>query len=75
MKGSTFKERFDRWKNGESYWDIIDKPLNGYKSGKDSITTPWDYKQKLNYKYGENLANDYDYAGYAMKYPEESQEA
>jgi len=31
MKGSTFKERFDRWKNGESYWDIIDKPLDSYK--------------------------------------------
>ena len=37
MKDSTFKERFDRWKNGESYWDIVDKPLQGYKTGKDSI--------------------------------------
>ena len=37
MKDSTFKERFDRWKNGESYWDIVDKPLAGYKTGKDSV--------------------------------------
>ena len=37
MKDSTFKERFDRWKNGESYWDIVNKPLQGYKTGKDSI--------------------------------------
>lgn len=38
MKDSTFKERFDRWKNGESYWDVIDKPLVGYKTGKDSVS-------------------------------------
>ena len=35
MKNSTFTERFNRWKNGESYWDIIDKPLAKYGNGKD----------------------------------------
>ena len=35
MKDSTFTERFNRWKNGESYWDIIDKPLAKYGNGKD----------------------------------------
>ena len=24
----SFRERFNRWKNGESYWDIVGKPLN-----------------------------------------------
>lgn len=24
----SFQERFERWKNGESYWDIIGKPFN-----------------------------------------------
>ena len=39
MKDSTFTERFNRWKNGESYWDIIDKPLAKYGNGKDSISS------------------------------------
>lgn len=38
MEYSTFKERFNRWKNGESYWDIIGNSLTGYKGGKDSIS-------------------------------------
>ena len=24
----SFRERFNRWKNGESYWDIVGNPLN-----------------------------------------------
>lgn len=39
MKDSTFTERFNRWKNGESYWDIVNKPLPSYKTGKDSISS------------------------------------
>ena len=35
MKDSTFTERFNRWKNGESYWDIVNKPLAEYGNGKD----------------------------------------
>jgi len=29
MKKNTkqFQERFERWKNGESYWDIVGRPL------------------------------------------------
>lgn len=26
---NSFKSRFERWKNGESYWDIVGKPLPG----------------------------------------------
>lgn len=26
---NDFKSRFERWKNGESYWDIVGKPLPG----------------------------------------------
>ena len=33
--------------------------------------TPWNYKKQLEYKFGEKYNNDYDYTGYAMKYPEQ----
>ena len=35
--------------------------------------TPWNYKKQLEYKFGEKYNNDYDYTGYAMKYPEPAQ--
>lgn len=31
---TNFKERFERWKNGESYWDIVGKPLGEPKRTK-----------------------------------------
>lgn len=33
----SFQERFNRWKNGESYWDIVGKPLREYKSEEQII--------------------------------------
>ena len=35
MKNSTFTERFNRWKNGESYWNIVGKPIPKYGDGKN----------------------------------------
>ena len=38
MKYNTtaFKERYNRWKNGENYWDIVGSPLPSYKKGTPS---------------------------------------
>ena len=35
MTDSTFTERFNRWKNGESYWNIVGKPIPKYGDGKN----------------------------------------
>lgn len=33
----SFQERFNRWKNGENYWDIVGKPLREQKSEEQTI--------------------------------------
>ena len=30
---NSFQERYNRWKNGENYWDIVDSPLPQYRDG------------------------------------------
>ena len=30
---NSFQERYNRWKNGENYWDIVDSPLPQYRAG------------------------------------------
>lgn len=32
---NSFSERFNRWRNGENYWNIVGSPLPTYESGKD----------------------------------------
>jgi hypothetical protein len=34
-----FQERYDRWKNGENYWEIVGSPLPQYQRGKDIDST------------------------------------
>lgn len=43
-KTNNFQERFERWKNGESYWDIVGRPLE-YKP-QDRLTD--EEEQELN---------------------------
>ena len=33
---TSFKERYNMWKNGENYWDIVGSPLPTFKGGKDA---------------------------------------
>ena len=78
MKGSTFKERFDRWKNGESYWDIIDKPFINYKTGKDlqfkTEGLPWQQKQSTGFYNNTRTKQLHDYFNTAQKYMSKSQQ-
>lgn len=40
---TSFQERYNRWKNGENYWNIIDSPLPQYKGGKQQYDTVTDF--------------------------------
>ena len=40
---TSFQERYNRWKNGENYWNIIDSPLPQYKGGKQQYDTIADF--------------------------------
>lgn len=63
---ADFKERFERWKNGESYWDIIGKPLGEHRRTKqfsDEEKAELDrYIDNLpEYSNGKSNAGYYDY--------------
>lgn len=36
----TFQDKFNRWKNGERYWDIIGKPLQSQKDKAEAPLSP-----------------------------------
>ncbi len=84
----SFKERFNRWKNGENYWDIVGKPfptyietygLNYYKGGKDNRSR---FQQHVNSRQKDvdfiidtlrsNGMNDYQIAGVVGNIAQES---
>ena len=41
-----FQERYDRWKNGENYWEIVGSPLPQYQMGKD-IDSTYQFVQRI----------------------------
>ena len=44
---TSFQERYNRWKNGENYWDIVDSPLPQYKGGKQQYDAITDFITKF----------------------------
>ena len=43
----AFRQRFNRWKQGERYWSIIGQPLPHYADGKDSDQEYYGYMERL----------------------------
>ena len=61
-----FKTRFERWKNGESYWDIVGRPLSNDKQPTsltdEEKTELDDYINNIpKYSEGKHRAGYYDY--------------
>ena len=43
----AFRQRFNRWKQGERYWSIIGQPLPHYADGKDGDQEYYGYMERL----------------------------
>lgn len=68
---SKFRERYNRWKNGENYWEIrADQDLPKFQSGKDNQSY-FDWKTKASAHKGIKIDEDdtYDYAGWYNEDP------
>lgn len=68
---SKFRERYNRWKNGENYWEIrADQDLPKFQSGKDNRSY-FDWKTKASAHKDIKIDGDdtYDYEGWYNEDP------